>query len=218
MNKSDRDGTLATAKEALDAQNYESVKNLVTPLANAGDAEAQFILGYLYFTECDYPPSVSYEWLKRAAEQGHADSCYHLAGFPTSAKFTPGLSDSERVNLLIRAGELGSVRAQRDLGAFYATGDWAGPKSEVEAIKWYTKAAQVGNSDAQYNLAFMFLKGEGVPQNSVEGIAWLRKAAEQGHDQANRLLADIYRTGLFGVNKDSDQAQYWETASLQKAR
>lgn len=190
---SDRDSKLATAKAALDAQSYEKVIGLLTPLANAGDAESQFVLGYLYFTEYNYPPAAAYEWLNKAAEQGHADSYYYLAGFPSSSDFAPPLPDTDRVKLLIRAGELGSLQAQHDLGAFYATGDWGGPKSAVEAIRWYTKAAQQGNSAAQYDLGFMFLKGEGVPPNSVDGIAWLSKAAEQGEDQAKRLLAKSIR-------------------------
>jgi len=212
MGNSDRNRTLATAKEELDAQNYEKVITLLTPLANAGDAEAEFALGYLYFTDYNYPPAVAYEWLKKAAEQGHADSCYHLARFPDSAEFAPPLGEADRVQLLIRAGELGSMQAQYDLGAFYATGDWAGPKNEAEAVKWYTKAAQQGHPAAQYNVAFMFLKGEGVPQNSNEGIAWLGKAAEQGEDEARRLLADIYRDGLFGIKKNAERARYWAKA------
>lgn len=214
MNKTDRNRTLLAAREAFDARNCDSVENLLTPLANAGDAEAQFMLGYLYFIECDYPAHLAYEWLKKAAAQGHANSCYHLAGFPTSSDFTPPIDATEQVDLLIQAAELGSVRAQYDLGAFYATGDWAGPKSVSEAIKWYTKAAQQGNSDAQYNLGFMLLDGEGVPQNSTEAIAWLSKAAEQGHDQAQRLLADVYNEGLFGISKDFEKAQHWEKALL----
>ena len=37
----------------------------------------------------------------------------------------------ERDALLLKAGELGSLDAQRDLGALYATGNWTGPKDSV---------------------------------------------------------------------------------------
>ena len=122
----------------------------------------------------------------------------------------PALGEDERVELLIRAGELGSVKAQYDLGAFYATGDWAGPKSEAEAVKWYLKAAHQGNADAQYNIGLMLLKGEGVPQNSSDGVAWLAKAADQGEDQARALLVQIYDEGLFDVPQDPERAGYWQ--------
>jgi len=82
MGESDRDPTLAAAKRALDAREYENVVSLLTGLAHVGDAEAQFILGYLYFTEYDCRPGTAYEWLARAAQQGHAESCYYLSKFP----------------------------------------------------------------------------------------------------------------------------------------
>src|SRR5262245_36587334 len=210
MGESDRDRILSSARQALDAHDYEGVVNLVKRLADAGDPEAQFMLGYLYFTDYEYPPDVAYDWLTKAAKQDHADACYHLArSFPLSG-FTPPLREAEQVEFLIRAGELGSVRAQYDLGALYATGDWAGPKSESQAVKWYTKAAQQGNPEAQYNLASMILLGEGVPRNTTEGIEWLTRAAEQGNESARRLLAGIYKDGLLGVPKDSAKAQYWD--------
>ena len=82
MGGPDRDPTLAAAKRALNAREYENVVSLLTRWADIGDAEAQFILGYLYFTEYDCRPGTAYEWLARAAQQGHAESCYYLSKFP----------------------------------------------------------------------------------------------------------------------------------------
>jgi len=195
--------TIASARRALDLKDFQTVVDLMTPLANAGDAEAQYILGYLYLTEFEEMPAEdSFNWFVKAAKQDHPEACYHLFTFPESIGFVSPLDDAERVALLIKAGELGSVGAQYHLGAYYATGDWPGPKDETEAIKWYTKAAEQGDAEAQYNLGFMLLEGEGGRQNSHEGIAWLDKAVDRGHDQARRLLADIYARGLYGVTKD----------------
>ncbi|HXA67002.1 MAG TPA: tetratricopeptide repeat protein [Bryobacteraceae bacterium] len=85
----------------------------------------------------------------------------------------------ERDALLLKAGELGSLDAQRDLGAYFATGNWTGPKDPVLAIQWYRRAAERGQSDAQYNLGFMYVLGEGIQSDPEEGLRWLRLAPLQ---------------------------------------
>ena len=37
----------------------------------------------------------------------------------------------------------------------------------VEAVKWYRKAAEQGNAEAQYNLGVMYYKGKGIPQDYI---------------------------------------------------
>jgi TPR repeat protein len=203
MSSSDRDKALASARVAMVTGDFQTAIDLLSPLANAGDSEAEFLLGSLYLTEYEgMPAKAAFEWFKKAAKQDHPEACYHLYTFPESCEFVSPLDDSERVALLIRAGELGSLDAQYDLGASYATGDWPGPKDEAEAVKWYTKVAKQGSLEAQFNLGFMLLEGEGGRQDSNEGIAWIEKASDGGHDQARRLLAEIYAKGIFGISKD----------------
>jgi uncharacterized protein len=48
--------------------------------------------------------------------------------------------------------------------------------------------ANQSNSAAQFLLADMYTKGQGVPQNLVEGISWYRKAADQGGAEAQNRL------------------------------
>jgi hypothetical protein len=142
------------------------------------------------------------ELLRRAADQGHADATYRLRQqYPEGA---------ERDALLLKAGELGSLEAQRDLGALYATGDWTGPRDTVLAADWYRRAAERGHPDAQYNLGFMYLLGEGVQPNPNEGLPWLRRSADQGDEQATRLLADLFRNGSYGISADAEEADLWQ--------
>ena len=55
------------------------------------------------------------------------------------------------------------------------------PQSDVEAARWYRKAADQGGAGAQHNLGLMFAQGRGVAQSHVEAARWYRKAADQGH-------------------------------------
>jgi len=47
----------------------------------------------------------------------------------------------------------------------------------AQAVKWYRKAAEQGDADAQFNLALMYDNGQGVPQDYVQAHMWLNLAA-----------------------------------------
>jgi TPR repeat protein len=62
------------------------------------------------------------------------------------------------------------------LGMMYARGEGV-PENDVEAVKWWRKAADLGNAEAQYNLGFMYKNGNGVPQDHAEAYAWFNISA-----------------------------------------
>ena len=80
--------------------------------------------------------------------------------------------------------------AQYNLGTMY----WRGlgvPKDDREALKWYVKSAEQGDSSAQYNLGTMYWLGLGVTKDRQEAAKWFRKAAEQGSVEADMALAQM---------------------------
>ena len=48
----------------------------------------------------------------------------------------------------------------------------------TEAVKWYRKAAEQGNADAQSNLGVMYANGTGVTKDESEAMKWYRKALD----------------------------------------
>lgn len=78
----------------------------------------------------------------------------------------------------------------------------------TEAVKWYRKAAEQGNADAQNNLGFCYSKGYGITQSRAEAIKWYRKAAEQGNAAAQNNLGDCYYYGR-SVAQDYIEAVRW---------
>jgi hypothetical protein len=62
----------------------------------------------------------------------------------------------------------------------YANGQGV-PRDYVESVKWYRKAAEQGNANAQHGLGVMYHNGFGVERDDNEATKWFRKAAEQGH-------------------------------------
>ena len=68
---------------------------------------------------------------------------------------------------------------------------------------------------AQYYIAMMYLRGQGVEQSYDEAAGWFRKAAEQGIKQAQYRLAELYMKGR-GVPKDYEYAYAWYRAGAEQ--
>ena len=127
--------------------------------AEAGNAEAQFNLGWIYMRGegstgvvfmRDVPKSAAkaFEWYQKAALQGH-------------------------------------VKAQYNLGMLYRLGLGVQEDSK-NAFMWLQKAAAQGNDIAQYNLGVMYAEGAGVKRNFPRACAWLTLAAAQGNEKAKQ--------------------------------
>ena len=62
-----------------------------------------------------------------------------------------------------------------------------------EAAKWYGKAAQQGNTEAQLDLAIKYALGQGVPVNHVKACMWVTIASKQNEKLADEAEAEIER-------------------------
>ena len=81
-------------------------------------------------------------------------------------------------------------------------------KNYPEAMRWFRKAAEQGNAEAQVYLGFMYQNGRGVKRDDREAVRWHRKAAEQGEARAQFNLGFMYQNGR-GVKRDDREALRW---------
>ena len=103
--------------------------------------------------------------------------------------------------------EQGDALAQALVGDMYKEG--LGVKQDdVEAVKWYRKAADQGGLRSQYSLGVMYYNGVGVKQDYVEAAKWYRKAADKGYTMAQFNLGLMYRDGE-GVKQNRTVAKEW---------
>jgi TPR repeat protein len=106
------------------------------------------------------------------------------------------------------AASHGDEFAENVLGSIY----WAGtgvPMNPSASIRWYTMAAEQGNSAAQVELAGIY--GTGAPNFPVdfhEMFKWIVQAAESGNATAQFNLGQAYDQGR-GTLPDPVQALYW---------
>lgn len=108
------------------------------------------------------------------------------------------------------SAKAGSVAAESVLGSLYQAGSSAVSKDSAEAFKWFKKAAEQGDAEAQFGLGVMFANGNGTPQDYAMAARWFIKAAEQGNTAPNFYLGLLYENGL-GVTKNYAEAVKWYT-------
>ena len=138
---------------AYDRGDYAAAAGPLHHAAERGDAEAQFRLGYLY----QLGEGVSVDdveaarWLRLAAEQGHADAQHGLGLLYATGSGVP--LDRVAVERWYRAAaEQGHTLSLMGLGNRYKNRD------KVEALKWYTIAAALGDDHAKPDRAIMLSK------------------------------------------------------------
>ncbi len=61
-------------------------------------------------------------------------------------------------------------------------------KNYIKAVEYLTRAAALGNADAQYRLSDMYRVGQGVEKDRVKKMYYLEEAAIGGHPEARHNL------------------------------
>lgn len=143
---------------AYERGDYVAAMAAWRPLAEAGDAEAQFYLGVLHqhglgVAKDDLEAS---RWYRRAAEQDHREAAKRLA-------------------LINFAGDH----------------MWT---SKQQAVQWFRRAAELGDAESQGFLGVMYREGWGVAADPVEALVWLTLAVQQGHAKAAEDRRALVRT------------------------
>ncbi len=99
--------------------------------------------------------------------------------------------------------------AVEDTQSFFAKGkQFYKEEKYQEALRWYRKAADAGDTKAQNNIGIMYVLGNGLEQDYQEAMRWYRKAADVGDTRAQTNLGYMYEGG-YGVEKDYKEAMRW---------
>ena len=95
----------------------------------------------------------------------------------------------------VRAGYLPDGRSGEKREELFARGvrsfEKGTTRDQVDAVKLWTRAAEMGSPRAQLNLAGAMLNGDGLGMDVPEAAKWLVIAAEAGNALAKRNLAQL---------------------------
>ena len=70
------------------------------------------------------------------------------------------------------------------------------PQDHAQAIKWYRKAAEQGDDEAQFELGWAYADGNNVPQDFIRAYMWFSLAAAHEDDTYAEDYADGFRNSL----------------------
>lgn len=145
--------------------------------ANALDSNGLYLLGqYLY-----------YGWggpEDRAAGASHlrrvADGGNHLANYELGTAAETEGRHADALKLWLTAARAGHAEAAYDVYRLQSQGGTGVVRDHSAALQWLNRAARQGNADAQAQVGYLYLAGEGLAQNDTEGLRWSWRAALAG--------------------------------------
>ncbi|HEY0065507.1 MAG TPA: tetratricopeptide repeat protein [Telluria sp.] len=134
---------------AYNAKNYARALKEITPLAKAGNPEAQHLLGLMYYmgrgVTRDYAQALV--WHRKAAEQGKADAQYVIGAMYYTGN-SVAIDHKLAVHWFRRAAEKGHAEAQHALGLMYRYHAAGLPQDKVLAYMLWNLAAASGHANA----------------------------------------------------------------------
>jgi len=196
--------------------------------ANAGDASAEFQVGFAYANGKGVPREFTEaaRWYRKAAEQGNADAQSLLGVLYRNGHGVPQ-NYSEAELWCRKAASQGNAFAQFTLGLDYSQGKGV-PQDFTQAALWYRKAAMQGNAGAEEELGLLYEEGKGVPQDFGEAYFWTSLAAasmdsslDDGQDlhqcmeDRDRIAGHLTQTELL---KLQTRTRVWFAAHQPKAQ
>lgn len=192
--------------QAWNLRQAEQGLELFLKSAQKGHEVGEYCFRYGMYHEL--PPSdmqQAFRWYKRGARMnhkgsttmlgklhmaaGHRDEAMHFlqrTGLPNTGRLVPGMDEPFR-SLFVEdlagkghGGERGDSLAQWFLGELFLQS-----AKLRDAVKWWKRSAENGDSDAMMRLSQVFREGAiGVPQEPMLARHWLFAAAAHGHKDA----------------------------------
>jgi TPR repeat protein len=189
---------LLKGRTAYENGDYATALREWTPIAEQGNAVAQYYLGQMYAEGqgVSQNDKTAMKWYRRSASYGnrYAKDKIEQLTIKIQNEIAAKKAAKKAAKVLkqaTEAAEKGDAYAQYILGWKYQYGHQGFPMDIKTAVKWYRRAAKQGDADAQTNLGVMYAEGQGVSQNDKTALKWYRLAAEQGDARAKKKYKEL---------------------------
>lgn len=195
-------GCLLHRGQILAADKVEAVK-WFRKAADQGDAYAQSNLGFCYLKGegVAKDPGEAVRWFRLAAVKGEVKAQRHLGRILEAGEGVPkDYAEAAKwfFNLALQKENDGHYFPRED----YPERAGYSVSSKVQPASSWLKAAEGGDTRAQYELGRCHENGEGVAPNQGEAMKWYRRSAQGGYAPAQ------FRLGFFHQD-DHDELVRW---------
>ncbi|QTN32112.1 SEL1-like repeat protein [Akkermansiaceae bacterium] len=197
LGKTDTTAPAGKADEAFAAGEFDEAVRLATPRAEAGDADAIYLLGFASETGKGLPQSRerALGYYRQGAAKGHADSIYRLA---INLASTGAAADSREAQALLeKQAEKDVAVSGRILGELFLRGRFTEKPDAETGVSWWKKASAAGDV-ASMNFLAAFYEGQmGFPEKMEPELTlqYYGAAAAKGDTSAMVNLGSRLLTG-----------------------
>jgi TPR repeat protein len=193
----------AILMNGIKADQQEQHEDAVKQRAASGDASAQYEMARLRMSS---NPAESFEWLQKAANQGHVCAQASLKDF----------RQQQKDDAIKQGAANGDASAQYEMARLLLS------SNPAESFEWLQRAGNQGHAGAQASLGQMYTHDQyfssfnayesippaDIPEDYTKAANWFLKAAVQGDSYSQRRLGDLYKFGQ-GVPRSREQAAAW---------
>jgi len=140
--------------------------------------------------------------LKRLVESGA------ISGSKADAWKTAMAEEAEGAALRVKA-EGGDAVAMSGLGFSYRDGKQGLKTDLAQSFMWFKRAADLKDVYGLTGCGAAYINGKGIERSDVRGCTMLSAAATLGSEHACGLLGRANAEGLWGFDKDPQEATRW---------
>jgi TPR repeat protein len=182
---------------AYDAGDFAKALEIWGPVAENGDAVAQYSLGKLLEiggAGVPFDLVTAAKWYRRSASQGISSAQNNLGLMYAQGRGVP--QDVARAaRLWLDAAAQDHVIAQFNLGLAYFRGEGLA-EDRIEARRWFRRASELGLADSQYALGQIIRLGLAGEADEAEALHWYQLAVAQGHVKAETQAQKLRDAGV----------------------
>lgn len=166
---------MVLAEQAVNQQRWQDAFDLILPLAQKGDLLAQTNVGLFYLQGKGVAQDLdkAYWWLSEAAEKGSVKALNNLGLMYLEGN---GVKKSvpHAIKLFTLSAKSDNPRAAYILGLVY----YKELADFNNALTWFQRAATLGDSEAGFNLGYMYESGKGTPVDIKKAIHWYQNSLD----------------------------------------
>ena len=194
------------------------------PLAEQGNAEAQFNLGSLYYQGRGVPQDYkeAAKWFRKAADQNHVYAQVNLGSmYAEGIQGVIAKDYSQALMWFVFAavrGDMEAMEFREDLAAKMTPAqiteaqkmarEFKPEDAHAKLFRELKDLAEKGDAGAQFKIGLMHYNGQGTVLDYSEAIKWFTKAALQGNPYAQHNAGYMYEKGE-GTPQDYVEAAKW---------
>lgn len=206
----DTEGPAKPAMDAFRDGRHAKAVELATPLADKGNADAIYLLGFAHETGqgADASRDKALEYYRKAADAKHRDAAYRLSFILLASDKEEEREQARKA--LENAAKDDTTVAGRILGEAYLRGRLTPAADPDKAVFWWKRAGDVGDIPSLLLLASFYEGQFGFPElkDFKESVALYAKAAGLGNAGAMATLGARLLNGDASI-RDEKKGREW---------